>query len=203
MHSYLIVGTGEVGIEKEIEKLAKRLRAERLNYSLKKIEDTRYLNTLLKHSVVMPQAVVIKNIDDATHQAGNAFLKKLEEPHKNIHFILTSKSVFRVLPTIVSRCQIIYIKRKVVQSKSERKMVKSFLNKNLSEKLYSIYSIRKRDEARQFLRVFILGAHQMLIKSKNNYIEISSAINNAQKTLENLRANGNVALQLTNFVISF
>ena len=47
-------------------------------------------------------------IDDASamnHQAQNAFLKLLEEPARNIHFILTSHQPNLLLPTIMSRVE--------------------------------------------------------------------------------------------------
>ena len=47
-------------------------------------------------------------IDDADHmniQAQNAFLKLLEEPIANVHFILTAHQPHRLLPTVLSRFQ--------------------------------------------------------------------------------------------------
>ena len=40
-------------------------------------------------------------------EAANSFLKSLEEPPAHAHFILVSGAVGRVLPTIVSRCQVV------------------------------------------------------------------------------------------------
>ncbi len=40
-------------------------------------------------------------------EAANTFLKSLEEPPEHVHFILVSDSLERVLPTIVSRCQVV------------------------------------------------------------------------------------------------
>lgn len=40
-------------------------------------------------------------------QAANTFLKSLEEPPSHVHFILVSDAPERVLPTIVSRCQVV------------------------------------------------------------------------------------------------
>lgn len=49
--------------------------------------------------------VVIYNADKMTVQAQNAFLKLLEEPGVNIHYILTSSLPGLLLPTILSRVQ--------------------------------------------------------------------------------------------------
>ena len=40
-------------------------------------------------------------------EAANTFLKSLEEPPSHVHFILVSDAPERVLPTIVSRCQVV------------------------------------------------------------------------------------------------
>lgn len=47
---------------------------------------------------------ILRNIDEGTEQAQNKLLKTLEEPANNVYFILTTKSVEQVLPTIRSRC---------------------------------------------------------------------------------------------------
>ncbi|MBQ8909300.1 MAG: AAA family ATPase [Clostridia bacterium] len=48
--------------------------------------------------------IIIKNIDNAMEQAQNKLLKTLEEPNKNMYFIVTTTSLNQVLPTIRSRC---------------------------------------------------------------------------------------------------
>ena len=40
-------------------------------------------------------------------EAANTFLKSLEEPPSHVHFVLVSDEPERVLPTIISRCQVI------------------------------------------------------------------------------------------------
>jgi DNA polymerase-3 subunit delta' len=53
--------------------------------------------------VVFPQADVSFPVQHP--EAANALLKTLEEPRKNLHFILLSERPDRLLPTIRSRCQ--------------------------------------------------------------------------------------------------
>ena len=43
-------------------------------------------------------------------QASNTFLKLLEEPPKKTYFILIAEDTQLLLPTIISRCQILEIK---------------------------------------------------------------------------------------------
>ncbi|MDZ4746004.1 MAG: hypothetical protein SGJ05_08375 [bacterium] len=51
------------------------------------------------------RVVLILRADEMTHEASNAFLKTLEEPHDGITIILTTSKPARILPTIASRCQ--------------------------------------------------------------------------------------------------
>ncbi len=51
--------------------------------------------------------VVIANADRFTTEAGNAFLKTLEEPPVGLTFILLTYRVMSLLPTIRSRCQML------------------------------------------------------------------------------------------------
>ena len=50
---------------------------------------------------------IIKNIDKINQAAANSLLKFLEEPFPNIHAILTSANINSILPTIISRSQIV------------------------------------------------------------------------------------------------
>ncbi len=56
-----------------------------------------------------PQKLVIINFaHNLTHQAQNALLKTLEEPPSYAQIILLANNTAKILPTILSRCQIIY-----------------------------------------------------------------------------------------------
>lgn len=54
---------------------------------------------------------ILESVDKMTLEAANAFLKGLEEPPPQVIFILTTSSLEGVIPTIVSRCQIILFRR--------------------------------------------------------------------------------------------
>ncbi len=51
--------------------------------------------------------ILIRSAEKMTPAAGNALLKILEEPPNQTHFLLTAAKVSDLLPTILSRCQII------------------------------------------------------------------------------------------------
>lgn len=64
------------------------------------IEQVKYLPTLGKYKVY-----IIDEVHMMTKEAFNALLKTLEEPPQNVVFILCTTDPYKVLPTILSRCQ--------------------------------------------------------------------------------------------------
>ena len=54
---------------------------------------------------------IIQNIENSIESAQNKLLKVLEEPPRNVYFILTSSSETLVLPTIKSRCNKVYLSK--------------------------------------------------------------------------------------------
>ena len=62
-----------------------------------------YDQTRARHT--SPQIFIIDDADRMSRGAQNAFLKLLEEPGKQIYFILTSHNPQNLLPTIRSRTQ--------------------------------------------------------------------------------------------------
>ncbi len=197
MHAYLIVGRST---EEKIEELTKKLKVKIFEYPLTKIKDVRELGSFTKLAIGRPTAILIKDIDTASIEALNAFLKNLEEPQENLFYILTTTSTKNLPATIVSRCQ-------VIRTISEKREVKgdksadSFLKQSISEKLLFTSKIRKRDEAIEFVENVVFSCHQRLLKTTNQYLKLAKIVKSASQTLNRLRANGNVQLQLTNFVL--
>lgn len=62
------------------------------------------------------QTFLLEGYDEATPSASNALLKFLEEPKENLTGILTVDELSNVLPTIVSRCQLIPFRARPVQA---------------------------------------------------------------------------------------
>ena len=67
------------------------------------VEIIRRLYEQTRAKFTMPQIFIIDNADRMSHGAQNAFLKLLEEPNEQIHFLLTSHRPNQLLPTIRSR----------------------------------------------------------------------------------------------------
>jgi DNA polymerase-3 subunit delta' len=78
------------------------------NNIIRKKQIVELQNEFAKTSVEPGKKIyIIKNIDQINVQAANSLLKFLEEPHPNIHAILTSSNIQKILPTIISRSQVV------------------------------------------------------------------------------------------------
>jgi hypothetical protein len=193
MHAFLLIGTNKEELKEKIDELAKNFKCKVLNFPLKKIEEVRDLNNLLRLSFSEPTLIVSENIEDATEEALNAFLKNLEEPQENIYFALTAASTRKVLPTIVSRCQIIKIGNWKLGIGNSTE-IGNFLAMSPSQKLAFFDKIKGRDEAIYFIESLIFFLH-----SKGELTNMELLI----KTLTGLKANGTVNLHLTNLVTHY
>ena len=87
------------------------VKPDRKGGSLKveQVRDLQYGLHLAPNSAKFRIALLL-DFEDATENAGNALLKTLEEPLSNVIIIITAGSVERLLPTIVSRCEVIRLR---------------------------------------------------------------------------------------------
>lgn len=200
MHAFLIEGGNQEQISTTIDGLLKNLKVKKLEFPLAKIDDTRALNSFLKLRVTAPTAIIINSIEKATDEAANAFLKNLEEPQEDLYYILTTESTHSLLPTIVSRCQVIKIVHGSPSKKANR--VSKFLEMTTGEKLVYLDQIKDRDEAKLFARDLINYFHSSIHLEKDNLADTADNIELSQKILRALESNGNVSLQLTNLAIN-
>jgi DNA polymerase III delta prime subunit len=185
MHAFLVVG--EIG--NRIEELEKSLGAKEIEFPIAKIEESRNLNKLLRLGFSEKTLIICRNINEATEEALNAFLKNLEEPQENIYFVLTAPNEKSVLSTIVSRCQVIKGIRKEELEISDE--TKKFITMNKSQQLSLLDKIKDRNVAIKFIEDLIYYLH-----SKKEFINMEILLT----TLSSLKKNGNVSLHLTNLV---
>ncbi|MGF2565584.1 hypothetical protein ACQUWZ_27425, partial [Ralstonia pseudosolanacearum] len=54
--------------------------------------------------------IVIKQAEKMTLEACNAFLKSLEEPNENYHYVLQTENLSNIIPTIRSRAEIFILR---------------------------------------------------------------------------------------------
>ena len=187
MHAYIIATQSTINAKLQITNLATKHKAKQIPFVLQKIDDLRELKKLVKFSFSEKTAIVIEDIDKITIEAANAFLKNLEEPTKNIIYILTASNLNNVLPTIISRCEIV----KVLSTKYK------VLSTNADYK--DALNIKDREEAIKFIENLVFYFEDQMSSTKR-YTPISNHLKLCLDTISALRANGNVSLQLTNFV---
>ena len=200
MHAFLLIGTESENLKTKTEELAKKLHAKIMEYPLVKIDDVRSLNDLIRLSFSEPTLIVCTNIHAAGDEALNAFLKNLEEPQENIYFALTSPSTRKVLPTIVSRCEIIKITNKQICKSANDGEMEEFMKMTTGEKLSYIDKIKDRAKAVELAESLAFFLHGTLHDEMVNYIVQAKDLETVSKTLSRLKANGNVNLQLVNMV---
>jgi DNA polymerase-3 subunit gamma/tau len=80
-----------------------------------------HIKTLMEQTRIPPQVgkykvFIIDEVHMLSTQAFNAFLKTLEEPPTHVIFILATTEKHKILPTILSRCQIYDFERMTVQN---------------------------------------------------------------------------------------
>lgn len=198
MHAFLIIGKNLEEVDKKASEITLKNRSKLINYELKKIEDVRALANTTRLILKEPTTIYIKNINEASEEALNAFLKNLEEPQPDLVYVLTAENTNSVLPTIASRCQIIRVKEGELENVWDIKKFKS-----LSEggKLNFVDKIKDRKEAIGFIKEYIEKNHEALHTEDADYKKVAQNIKTSEIILNRLKANGNVSLQLTNFVV--
>lgn len=201
MHAYLLTGTNKKSIEKKARQIAKKKGASLMEFEVKKIADVKELAKFTNLKLSQKTAVFIKDTDKTTKQALNAFLKNLEEPQKNLFYILSANSKHNLLPTIVSRCQIVKAEDKKPE-KNDLKMVKDFLNLPTEEKLMFTKEFKKKDKALDFIETIIIGGHVLVRKEPKYRVKLAGILKNAVLTRQKIMGNANPTLQLTNFCLS-
>ena len=81
---------------------------------------------------------ILKNVEKTTKEAMNALLKILEEPTEGIYAIFTTKNINRILPTIISRCQVIELKPDNKEVLKEKLIAKGYEEEKASVLSYII-----------------------------------------------------------------
>ncbi|WAM01326.1 hypothetical protein NWE60_01595 [Mycoplasmopsis felis] len=74
------------------------------------VETSFYNSIMLSNSNLV--LIIIKNIENATANTLNSFLKFIEEPNPNILIVSITQKANKILPTIISRAQVININTK-------------------------------------------------------------------------------------------
>ena len=77
------------------------------------IEQVRDVTSLLLKRQLTDIFVVVRPADFLNLEAANALLKNLEEPQNKVHFVLVTDAPSRLLPTILSRASLYFLRPSV------------------------------------------------------------------------------------------
>lgn len=135
----IIIGEPQGETEKKAKTETEKKKKEAQTIGIKEIKDLQI--TLLQTPVQgSHKAIIITRAETLTTEAQNALLKTLEEPPSHTHIILdvTTKDV--LLPTILSRCQIITLNETPQTIPSDEKneyvhILESLPTMNIGERL--------------------------------------------------------------------
>lgn len=216
MQSYLVVG----GIKEErLEKAEKvssiKYRVSSIDKIILEAENSIGINQIrsLQHQLHLKpynsdgKVAIIPEAERLTIPAQNAMLKLLEEPPKNTIIILCSQNPDLLLPTIVSRCQVIRL-----PSKSQLKISNlpasrdSFRKAGVGERIKMAGEIAKnRESAVEFCQAqLIIWREQMLkVESRKQKAESVKVLREIQRALRMIEANVNPKLTLENLLLQY
>lgn len=165
--------------------------------------DIEYIQDTFKKSSLEGKAkiYIIENIESATKEAMNTLLKMLEEPTSGIYAIFTTNNISRVLPTILSRCQVIDIK-----PDSKEVIYKALIKSNIPEEAAKIltYLSASEEEAKnlyderfEYMQTEIINFIEDLYTKRMNLI-----INVQTNLLKNYKERDDIKLFLNMLVLA-
>lgn len=195
MHAYLVIGKDSSAKAHDL----KPAKAREVPLELKKISDVKELIRFTNSSLAEPIMFILKDFNEASTEAQNAFLKRLEEPQANVSYVLTAGSDNGILPTVISRCHVIRLNQKREVGEESVSEAIEFIESSVPERFSKIANITKREDAVVFLEEFITAAHTQIADKPDT----ARALEKADETLFRIKGNANPTLQLTNFAISF
>ena len=116
--------------------------------------------------------VVIRPAEKLGLEAANAFLKTLEEPQKRVHFVLVTSTPSKLLPTVLSRSAIYFLRESAESIKDinvDTKML-TLAKKLIVAKPHELFDLaeeitKKKDNVRQFALGILGAAIEVLYKT--------------------------------------
>jgi DNA polymerase III gamma/tau subunit len=194
MQSILIVGQIEK-IKEEAQKICKENDISRFDVEIIETEKTvgiGDIRNLQKKLFLKPlksekKAVILEAFSGMTVDSQNAFLKVLEEPPASVIIMILARSLDFVLPTILSRCNLINLDKVRKLSDEEinnnLKMIFELKNDGYGNALVIAQNNSKtKESALLFLEDLLISCHHAL---ENGNAVISTK--DLQKILKNLQ----------------
>lgn len=233
MQTFLITGSDEKGRVEKFENLINKKISSLANNpdflflqtgeSSIGIDEIRNLQNGLSRKPFQEKmiTVLIKEAQNLTTEAQNCLLKTLEEPNPASQIFLTAPDTSWLLPTIVSRCQIIHLplKSQIQIDEKESQKIGELLNSLLNSSPAKRFKIAEEegiakdrqsailwlDKLTFVIRKQLLDLHQPATKDQSppnilisQYLTLLRSINHFKSYLS---ANCNVRLTIENFLL--
>lgn len=169
------------------------------------IDDVKELIARLSIRQTKDQFVIIRPADLLGLDAANALLKNLEEPQDRVHFILVTSQASKIIPTILSRSAVYFLRTdKPIDGPIDvEKKIMDYAKRLVVAKPADLPAIAdeitKGKESSRLLALSILGATiEILYKSyfKTNKDVFLKKLPKFIEAYENIDKNGHVKLHL-------
>ncbi len=111
---------------------------------------------------------IIFDCDKMTLQASNSLLKFLEEPADNVYAILVTNNINKIISTILSRCQILKLKKEYInyRDKAILNFASIYGNDNIDDFISSDKYLKMIDYVINFVKYYEENGIDILIYSK-------------------------------------
>lgn len=151
------------------------------------IENIRALKDFLSRKPFNHESkiILIENADNLNTESQNALLKTLEEPGEGNYIILTTQKPAKLLPTIVSRCNVIKI-RSIKKDQSKIKLLAQ--SGNLATDLMTVEQLAgDRETTLSYLQEQLEAYQQLLVQDPS--LKNKSTIEKIIKAMEMINSN--------------
>lgn len=165
------------------------------------VEQVREILGKVSTKQLTDQFIIIRPAEKLSEVAANAFLKNLEEPNDKVHYVLVTDKPSKLLPTVLSRSRIYYLREKmsygVEGSEKDKDLAKRLMVAKPKDLLSIAEEISKKKTGARAEALKIVGlAIEMLYKSyflteKDIFIK---KLPKFLKLYENLEQNGHIKL---------
>ena len=169
------------------------------------IEQVRETISSLGLRQITDRFILVRPADKLSEAAANAFLKNLEEPQEKVHFALITAHPSKLLPTILSRANLYFLKQpadsitEIQAEEKEKQLAKRLIAGKPRDVIMLADEIAKQKKSPREYALRILGvAIEMLYKSyfltkKELFLR---KLPRFLRAYENIAKNGHIKLQI-------
>ncbi|OGH09984.1 MAG: hypothetical protein A2152_03475 [Candidatus Levybacteria bacterium RBG_16_35_6] len=154
------------------------------------------------------KAVILDAYLGITIEAQNALLKSLEEPPNNTIIILLVSDLESILPTVISRCEVINLDKVIALTEEEINTYAKLFNRikkaETGERLkYAQDFSKTKEEGIKFTQNLILVLRDLILSKEGDTKELLQALKEFERANKVLKtSNANPRLTLENLFLS-